>query len=91
MYEGKVYDHIGYRLRGGNGRYNYSSIAGKRSMKFRFNRGNYFQARDLSGNKFPSKWQHLNTSKMFGNQITFAGYNRYPYGLNEVIDMRLFD
>jgi hypothetical protein len=91
VYEGKVYDHIGYRLRGGNGRYNYNSIAGKRSMKFRFNRGNYFQARDIYGNKLPSKWQHLNTGKMFGNQITFAGYNRYPYGLNEVLDMRLFD
>jgi spore coat protein CotH len=91
VYEGKVYDHIGYRLRGGNGRYNYSSIAGKRSMKFRFNRGNYFQARDIYGNPFPSKWQHLNTGKMFGNQITFANYRRYPYGLNEVMDMRLFE
>ncbi|MBP8303006.1 MAG: lamin tail domain-containing protein [Phycisphaerae bacterium] len=90
VYEGKVYDHIGYRLRGGNGRYNYGSIAGKRSMKFRFNRGDYFQARDIYGTPFPSKWQHLNTGKMFGNQITFANYRRYPYGLNEVIDMRLF-
>jgi hypothetical protein len=95
VYEGKVYDHIGYRLRGGNGRYNYAeqagNFAGKRSMKFRFNRGNYFQARDLFGEKFPSKWQNLNTGKMFGNQIVWSGYNRYPYGLNEVIDMMLFE
>ena len=89
VYDGKVYDHIGYRLRGGNGRYNYSSYAGKRAMKFRFNRGHYFQARDIYGDKFPAKWQHLNTGKMFGNRIS-SGYNRYPYGLNEVMDMRLF-
>ncbi len=95
IYEGHVYDHIGYRLRGGNGRYNYAeqsgNFAGKRSMKLRFNRGNYFQARDLFGNKFPSKWQNLNTGKMFGNQIVWSSYNRYPYGINEIIDMLLFE
>ena len=95
VYEGKVYDHIAYRLRGGNGRYNYAeqgfNNAGKRSMKFRFNRGNYFQARDLFGDKFPSKWQHLNTGKMFGNQLAWGSYRRYPYGLNEVMDMLLFE
>ncbi|MBN2183661.1 MAG: lamin tail domain-containing protein [Sedimentisphaerales bacterium] len=95
VYEGKVYDHIGYRLRGGNGRYNYAeqgfNNAGKRSMKFRFNRGNYFQARDLFGDKFPSKWQHLNTGKMYGNQLAWGNYRRYPYGLNEVMDMLLFE
>jgi len=95
VYEGKVYDHIGYRLRGGNGRYNYAeqgfNNAGKRSMKFRFNRGNYFQARDLFGDLFPSKWQHLNTGKMYGNQLAWARYRNYPYGLNEVMDMRLFE
>jgi hypothetical protein len=95
VYEGKVYDHIGYRLRGGNGRYNYAeqgfNNAGKRSMKFRFNRGNYFQARDLFGDKFPSKWQHLNTGKMFGNQLAWGRYRSYPYGINEVMDMLLFE
>ncbi len=97
VYEGKVYDHIAYRLRGGNGRYNYSESvpapgwASKRSMKFRFNRGNYFQARDLFGDKFPSKWQHLNTGKMFGNRMMWGGYDRYPYGINEVMDMLLFE
>lgn len=89
VYDGKVYDHIGYRLRGGNGRYNYG-MGGKRSMKLRFNRGNYFQARDLSGEKLPSKWQHLNTGKMFGNQLV-SGYRNYPYGLNEILNYRLFD
>ena len=90
VYDNKVYDHIGYRLRGGNGRYN-NGAAGKRSMKFRFNRGNYFQARDIYGKKFPSKWQHLNTGKMFGNKIVWENYRKYPYGLNEVMNMLLFD
>lgn len=90
VYDGDVYDHISYRLRGGNGRYN-NGAAGKRSMKFRFNRGNYFQARDIYGEKFPVKWQHLNTGKMFGNKIVWENYRHYPYGMNEVIDMKLFD
>jgi hypothetical protein len=89
VYEGKVYDHIGYRLRGGNLRYN-NGAAGKRAMKFRFNRGNYFQARDMYGDKFPYKWQHLNTGKMFGNKVIWEGYRKYPYGINEVMDIRLF-
>ncbi len=90
VYDGNVYDHIGYRLRGGNGRYN-NGAAGKRSMKFRFNRGNYFQARNIYGKKFPSKWQHLNTGKMFGNKIVWDYYRKYPYGLNEVMNMLVFD
>jgi len=90
VYEGKVYDHIGYRLRGGNLRYN-NGAAGKRAMKFRFNRGNYFQARDIYGDKFPSKWQHMNTGKMFGNKVVWENYRKYPYGINEVMDMRLFE
>jgi hypothetical protein len=90
VYEGKVYDHVGYRLRGGNGRYSYNSVTGKRAMKFRFNRGNYFQARDIYGNLFPSKWENLNVGKMFGNRIG-SGYRRYPYGINEIMDARLFE
>jgi hypothetical protein len=84
VYDGQVYDNIGYRLRGGNGRYNYGQ-GGKRSMKFRFNRGNYFQARDLYGNKFPSRWQHLVTAKMFGNRL------QGRYALNEMLDMMLWN
>lgn len=84
VYDGQVYDNIGYRLRGGNGRYNYGQ-GGKRSMKFRFNRGNYFQARDLYGNKFPTRWQHLVTAKMFGNRL------QGRYAINEMLDMMLWN
>ncbi len=88
VYDGIVYDHMKYRLRGGNGRYNYG-LGGKRSMKLRFNRGHYLQASDIYGNKFPSKWNHLNTGKLFGNQIT-SGYRNYAYGVNEIMDYMLF-
>ncbi|HRT22773.1 MAG TPA: lamin tail domain-containing protein [Anaerohalosphaeraceae bacterium] len=84
VYDGEVYDHVSYRLRGGNGRYSYGN-GGKRSMKFRFNRGHYFQARDLYGNKFPSRWQHLVTGKMFGNRL------KGRYALNEILDMTLWN
>jgi hypothetical protein len=84
IYDGKVYDHIAYRLHGGNGRYNYGS-GGKRSMKFRFNCGNYFQARDIYGQMFPSKWHHLVTGKMFGNRL------QGRYGVNELMDMRMWN
>ncbi|MBT5690976.1 MAG: hypothetical protein HOI65_07675 [Opitutae bacterium] len=66
VYEGVVYDHIKYRLRQANDRY--SNIAGKRSMRFRFNRGNLFQHRDINGNKFPYKVRTINTGKMFDNK-----------------------
>ena len=51
VYDGVVYDHIKYRLRQANDRYsNYTKLKGKRSMRFRFNRGHLLQARG-------SKWK----------------------------------
>lgn len=81
VYEGKVYDHMRYRLRGGNGRY----YAGKRAMTLQFNRGNYLEARDLFGDKFPRKWETLVVGKMRGNHQVGR------YGLNEVLNMRLWN
>ncbi len=81
VYEGKVYDHVGYRLRGGNGRY----YDGKRAMNFEFNRGRYFEARDIYGDKFPRKWESLVVGKMRGN------HQIGRYGLNEVLNMRLWN
>jgi hypothetical protein len=90
VYDGKVYDHVNYRLRGGNGRYS-NGRGAKRSMKFVFNRGNYFQARDIYGDKFPSKWQHLLLGKMLGNWFGYSGYDGYMYGINELINMKLWN
>ena len=78
VYDGVVYDNIRYRLRGANGRY---LGTGKRSMRFRMNKGSYFQARDQEGNKYPRKWRTLTTGKQFENRMTLT------YGLNEAVNM----
>ena len=65
VYDGVVYDHIRYRLRQANDRY---GGGGKRSMRFRFNRGHYLQAKDNYGQNYPVKWRTLNTGKMFDNK-----------------------
>ena len=82
VYEGNVYDHMGYRMRGANGRY---YLAGKRSMKFRFNRGRYLQARDLAGKKYAKKWKFLLVAKMFGNKVVGN------FGLAEILNMQLWN
>ncbi len=80
--DGKVYDNIRYRLRGANGRYH---AAGKRSMRFRFNQGGYFQARDQFGREYDKKWRTLTTGKGFDNRSTLT------HALNEAVSMYLFN
>jgi len=82
VYDGVVYDNIGYRLRGANGRYHQR---GKRSMRFRLNDGYYFQARDQLGKKYPNKWRTLTTGKGFDNKATLT------YSLNEAVNMYLYN
>jgi hypothetical protein len=82
VYNGKVYDNIRYRLRGANGRYHVQS---KRSMRFRFNKGNHFQARDQSGGEYPQKWRTLTTGKCFDNRQTLT------YALNEAVTMFFYN
>ncbi|MGJ8696041.1 MAG: lamin tail domain-containing protein [Verrucomicrobiaceae bacterium] len=82
VYEGVVYDHLNYRLRQRNDRY---AGQGRRSMKFRFNDGHYFQARNPEGQKYNFKWRTMNTSKMtrFGSNSSF--------GLREMTSSRLWN
>jgi hypothetical protein len=55
IYDGKVYDHIGFRMRGGVWRYS----MGKNAWKLSLNRGHDFQARDDFGNKYNAVWRRL--------------------------------
>lgn len=80
VYNGKVYDNMAYRLRQRNARYKPSD--GKRSLRFRFNRGNYAQFHDLEGNPYPTKWRTLDTHKMWGRTGT--------YGINELMNSRIW-
>lgn len=83
IYDGVVYDNIRYRLRGANGRYLGGNT--KRSMRFRFNRGHYFQAKYPTGELYPTKWRTLTTAKGFDNRQTLT------YALNEHINFYLFN
>jgi hypothetical protein len=65
VYDGEVYDNARYRLRQRNARY---AGSGKRSLKFRFNRGNYPTFRDSNGDKYPEAWKFLATHKMIGSR-----------------------
>jgi len=82
VHDGVVYDHIHYRLRQANDRY---GGAGKRSMRFRFNRGDYLQAHDDYGNAYPEKWRTLNTGKMFDNKDVGN------FGLTETLNHNLWN
>jgi hypothetical protein len=85
VYDGEVYDHVMYRLRQNNDRYHQY---GKRSMRFRFQRGSFLQARDNYGRRYPTRWRSLNTRK--GTRFSGANY----YDLSEHLSFalyRLFD
>jgi CotH kinase protein/Lamin Tail Domain len=81
VHDGVVYDHMKYRLRQANDRY---AGDGKRSMRFRFNRGHHFQARDHEGKNVKEKWESINTGKM----SRFGGAN--ISGLREVVNAELW-
>ena len=81
VFDGEVYDHVTYRLRGANGRYH----PGKRSFRIRFKEGRLLDAKDQNGDSFPTKWRELTTGKGQGNRgsVTWA--------LNEVVNYFLWN
>jgi hypothetical protein len=83
VYDGRVYDHIQYRPRGGVHRYQY----GKNFWKFDFNRGHRFQARDSYGKKYDTEWSKLNFSSIV-QQVNFN--HRGEQGLFESTGFKLF-
>jgi len=84
VYDGKVYDHITYRTRGGVWRY----AMGKNMWKFNFNRGHRFQARDDYGKKYKTKWDKLNFSACI-QQGSFG--QRGEQGMFEALSLKLFN
>jgi hypothetical protein len=56
VFDGKVYDHIQYRSRGGVWRY----AMGKNAWKIHFNRGHRFAARDNNGRLYQNPWAKTN-------------------------------
>ncbi len=83
VYDGKVYDHIHYRTRGGFWRY----AMVKNMWKFDFNRGHDLQMRDDYGKKLDTKWTKLNLGACI--QQGDSGH-RGEQGMFESVGSRLF-
>lgn len=82
--DGKVYDHIELRCRGGVWRYS----MGKNAMKFRLNRGHDLEVKDNWGRKFKSQWRRLS----FRPNIQQGDFNhRGEQGMFESVGYRLFE
>lgn len=83
VYDGVVYDHIGFRARGGVWRH----AMGKNMWKFNFLPGHRLAARDDYGRSYKPKWDKLN----LGACIQQAGYGmRGEQGMFEAVGFRLF-
>jgi len=80
--DGTVYDHVGFRARGGVWRY----AMGKNMWKFDFHRGRRFQARDDYNKKYSRNWDKLNFSALI-QQGNFA--QRGEQGLFEGAGFKL--
>jgi hypothetical protein len=84
VYDGKVYDNVRYRARGGGHRYD----SGKNMWKFDFHRGRYFEARDDYDRKYDITWDKLNLSSTVQN----PNYEiRGKQGMFEGTGYRLFN
>lgn len=83
VYDGVVYDHMRYRIRGHGSTYN----TGKNKWKWRFNRGNLFQGRDNFGRQYPEPVRTLNLSAM---ATAWNPANRGICGLDEALAFRLW-
>jgi hypothetical protein len=82
--DGKVYDHIGLRCRGGVWRYS----MGKNAMKFRLNRGHDLEVKDNWGRKLNAPWRRLS----FRPNIQQGDFNhRGEQGMFESVGFRLFE
>jgi hypothetical protein len=84
VYDGKVYDHVHYRARGGVWRY----AMGKNMWKFDFNRGHDFKARDNWGREYNIAWTKLNLGACI-QQGNFL--HRGEQGMFESVGFRLFN
>jgi hypothetical protein len=84
VYDGRVYDHIRYRVRGQNSTY----VSGKNKWKLRFNRGHFFEGRDDYGSPYKTRIKTLNFSAL---SAPWAPQNRGMAGMDEAVAFRLFN
>jgi hypothetical protein len=84
VYDGVVYDHIQFGVRGEFSTY----VSGKNKWKFHFNRGHEFQARDNYGRPYGATWRIMNFSPA---ATPWVEMNRGMAGIDEAIAYRLYD
>ncbi|MFT6863321.1 MAG: hypothetical protein ACJAVK_001882 [Akkermansiaceae bacterium] len=84
VYDGVVYDHIRYRIRGADSAYH----TGKNKWKLRFNRGQYFAGRDDYGRAYKEKVRTLNWSALAS---PWNPANRGAAGLDEALAFRFWE
>jgi hypothetical protein len=93
VYDGKVYDHVPYHVRGQASTFTW----GKNKWKFNFTRGHYFQAQDDYGKKYANKWNNLNVGTgacpWWQYPHPSSSWNQGTGGmlLNECLSMRLYN
>jgi hypothetical protein len=84
VYEGKVYDHITFNVRGiGSTR-----VSGKNKLAFKFNRARDFAARDNWGRKYSETW---NSFGLDANASPWAAVHRGSAGVEEATSYRIFE
>ena len=84
VYDGVVYDHIEFNIRGEGSTYR----TGKNKWSFHFNRGHDFAARDNFGKKYASKWTDM---KVNGGTAPWTYVNRGMAGIDECLTYRMFE
>jgi hypothetical protein len=82
--DGKVYDHVRFRARGGQWRYS----MGKNMWKLDFPRGHHLQARDNYGQIYKTKWEKLNLGACIQQA---SSRHRGEHGMFEAVGFKLFN
>lgn len=83
VYDGVVYDHIQFKVRGEFSTYQ----SGKNKWRFFFNPARELEARDNFGKKYAEPWDEL---PMNANASPWAAVNRGRAGLDEALSYRSF-
>ena len=84
VHNGKVYDHIQFRVRGQGSTY----LTGKNKWNVYFNRARDYQAYDDLGRPFQETWNNILVN---ANACPWAAVNRGAAGVEEAVSNRIYE
>ena len=84
VYEGNVYDHIEFEIRGEFSTY----VSGKNKWRFHFRRGHEFRPRDDYGERYRERWRRMNLSAA---ATPWVPTNRGMAALGEAVAFRSYE